>query len=222
MTPLDQADSSTVAKLPQPTQAKGGIAELAAAYVAAWGEIDNVVKNADNPHFGSQYADLGAVLDTIRPVFARHDLALLTAPAEMDGDKLSLSWMLLHKTGQNLSGRMQIPTGKATAQAVGSAVTYMRRYLGAAIGGVAQVDDDGNAASAQPPAKSKPGTPKASASPPAGPSYAESLEAILERISGAQTTPELEGLRVEIAELGDQKAADAYVAKKRALKQEKK
>jgi hypothetical protein len=42
---------------------------------------------------------------------------------------------------------MSVPVTKADAQGAGSALTYMRRYALAAVVGVVQADDDGNAAS---------------------------------------------------------------------------
>jgi hypothetical protein len=204
----------------------GSIADLAASYVKAWGEIDNVVKNANNPHFGSQYADLGAVLDTVRPVFAANDLALLTAPGEMEGDKMTLVWMLIHKSGQSVNGKMSVPIGqKATAQAAGSALTYMRRYLNAAVGGIAQVDDDGNAASAQPTERTP--VKKVSAKQPpggdaGGPSYAETAQALIDRVNACEDLAALDTLKPELAEFGDQKVADAYSARKKSIKGGKK
>ncbi len=187
--------------------------ELAAAYVEAWGKIDNVVKNASNPHFGSNYADLGAVLDTVRPIFAGCGLALVTAPGEMDGDKMTLTWTLLHKSGQLLEGKMSLPIGaKATAQAGGSCLTYMRRYLTASIGGIAQVDDDGNAASA-PPKESK------KAAKPAN--YADLAEGYLKEIEECETVEALDALKPKLAELGDQRVADAFGARKKLLRGKK-
>ncbi len=217
----EQSDDRTAALVAALQGARGNIADLAAAYVAAWGELDNVVKNADNPHFGSTYADLGAVIDTVRPVFAKHGLALLTAPGECEGDKIGLIWMLVHRSGQSLNGRMSLPMGKATAQAGGSAITYMRRYLTAAISGVAQVDDDGNAASEAPREKKSSNPRGQSAAKTAGPSYAQKAEDLITRVEGCRTLEELEGVRTEIAELGDQKVADAYVSKKKELRGKK-
>jgi hypothetical protein len=206
---------------------RGGVADLAAAYTAAWGQIDNVVKNAANPHFGSNYADLAAVLDTIRPVFSQHGLSLLTAPSEMDGDKVTLMWTLFHRSGQHMSGKMSLPIGaKATAQAAGSAITYMRRYLSASIGGIAQVDDDGNAASrdAGGGAPKKAGKPAPAPQDTAGASsktYADTVAEFKAQIKECTDVPSLEALKPDLAALGDQEVADAYAARKRELKGKK-
>ncbi len=195
--------------------------ELASAFVNAFAEIDNVVKNAANPHFGSNYADLGAVLDTVRPVFAKNGLAVLMAPGNLEGDRVSLTWTLFHKSGQCIGGQMQLPIGsKNTAQAAGSCITYMRRYMLAALAGIAQVDDDGNAASASPP------HPKAG-KPAAVPTKAKVVDTdpsidMIELIRGASDLGALEAYREQVAELGLQQVADAYIAKKKELKGAKK
>ena len=55
-----------------------------------------------------------------------------------------------HKSGQFISGECPVINTKGDAQGMGSAITYARRYSLAAICGVTQVDDDGNAAVQQP------------------------------------------------------------------------
>jgi hypothetical protein len=56
--------------------------------------------------------------------------------------------ILTHTSGQWIQSELALPLLKADPQGVGSAITYGRRYgLAAIIGIVADVDDDGNAAS---------------------------------------------------------------------------
>ena len=55
--------------------------------------------------------------------------------------------MLLHESGQWIKSRLKMPVEKITAQSIGSTITYGRRYGLSAITGIAQYDDDGNAAS---------------------------------------------------------------------------
>ena len=54
--------------------------------------------------------------------------------------------MLLHESGQWIKSRLKMPIEKATAQAIGSTITYGRRYGLSAMVGIAQYDDDGNSA----------------------------------------------------------------------------
>jgi hypothetical protein len=119
--------------------------ELFAALALAQGEIENASKNAANPHFKSKYADLSEVLNTIRPVFAKHGLSL-TQSTEFDGQRVSVVSLLAHKSGGFITGTASCVPAKTDAQGVGSATTYLRRYSAAGMAGIAQEDDDGQAA----------------------------------------------------------------------------
>lgn len=119
--------------------------ELFAALALAQGEIENANKNAANPHFRSKYADLAKVLNTIRPVFAKHGLSLIQSPG-YDGSMASVTTVLAHQSGGYMTSTASCVPAKADAQGIGSATTYLRRYGAAAVAGIAQEDDDGNAA----------------------------------------------------------------------------
>lgn len=121
------------------------INELAASLASAQMELENASKNAANPHFKSKYADLAEVLNTVRPVFAKHGLSVTQFPSYAEG-LVSVRTVLMHKSGQWMSGDASAPATKLDAQGVGSAITYLRRYSLAAVAGVAQEDDDANAA----------------------------------------------------------------------------
>lgn len=122
------------------------VADLAAALALAQGEVENAHKNSANPHFRSKYADLAEIINTVRPVFAKHGLAVIQSPSYADG-LVSVTTLLTHKSGQWIKDMASAPASKLDAQGVGSAVTYLRRYSLAAFAGIAQEDDDGNAAS---------------------------------------------------------------------------
>lgn len=121
------------------------IAELAKAMAAAQGEIENASKNAKNPHFRSNYADLAEVINTVRPILSRHGLSITQFPA-FEGGIASVESVLMHSSGEWMSGISSSPVNKQDAQGIGSALTYLRRYSLAAIAGIAQEDDDGNGA----------------------------------------------------------------------------
>lgn len=119
--------------------------ELFADLAIAQGEIENASKNAANPHFKSKYADLAEVLNTVRPVFSAHGLSLIQS-TEFDGALVSVTTLIGHKGGGFISSRASCQPAKTDAQGVGSATTYLRRYSVAAMAGIAQEDDDGQAA----------------------------------------------------------------------------
>lgn len=119
--------------------------ELFAALAKAQGEIENAAKNAANPHFRSKYADLAEVLNTVRPVFARHGLSLIQSTG-FDGSLVSVETVVAHEGGGLISSKASCVPAKTDAQGVGSATTYLRRYSAAAMAGIAQEDDDGQSA----------------------------------------------------------------------------
>ena len=121
------------------------IAELTAALAVAQGAIENAVKDTTNPFFKSKYADLASVRDVIREPFSKAGLAVMQFPHVMGVD-VTVTTILAHKSGEWVSCDITMTSEKQTPQAVGSVITYARRYALAAISGVASEDDDGEAA----------------------------------------------------------------------------
>jgi len=119
--------------------------KLAAALAKAQGEIEGAIKDKSNPAFRSKYADLGAVWDAIREPFSKNGLSVVQFPRR-DGSSVEVETILLHASGQWMSGTFSVPTAKQDAHGFGSATTYARRFSLSAVCGVAPVDDDGNAA----------------------------------------------------------------------------
>ncbi len=124
------------------------VANLSAALAAFQGEIRNPANTAHNPFFKSKYAPLPDILNLVRPVMARHGLALLQMPSA-DGDEVQVHQVLLHCSGEWIATPPVVARAeKATAQGAGSAITYLRRYgLSAVLGISSEDDDDGNQAS---------------------------------------------------------------------------
>lgn len=140
--------------------------QLIPALVAALAEMPHPPKDDANPHFNSRFASLPGVVNTVRPVLARHGLALLQVPGTGQRGPVIYS-TLMHSSGQWMElPALEVPALKPDPQAYGSAITYGRRYALLAACGVAADDDDGNAA-AQPPAPAK--KPAARITPPVRP-----------------------------------------------------
>ena len=143
-------------------------ASLSAALVSALAEIGGATKDKINPAFKSKYADLGSVIDAIKPVLAAHGLAFTQHP-EPSEDGVMVETFVRHSGGDFLSlGKLYVPANKRDAQGFGSALTYARRYGLMTAFGVPAEDDDGNAAakSARPTTGE---TPPAKRQPLAGP-----------------------------------------------------
>lgn len=123
---------------------------LAAALAAFQGDTPTLPKDGLNPHFKSRFTPLDTIVETVRPLLAKHGLAWAALPGydEQTGHPV-LEYLLIHAgTGEELQGRMPLLLQKQDPQGLGSALTYARRYaLSAVLNLVADEDDDGNTAS---------------------------------------------------------------------------
>jgi len=120
---------------------------LNAALVAALSELTNLAKDKVNPHFKSRFTSLDAILDATRPVLAKHGLALSQEPVFEDG-MAGVVTRIIHTSGESRESKLILPLRDQSAQGVGSAISYARRYSAAAVLGIASdEDDDGQQAS---------------------------------------------------------------------------
>ena len=120
--------------------------QLFTALALAQGEIEDALKDNTNPHFKSRYADLASVRAAYRGPFSKHGLALVQLPTT-NGPKVSVQTILSHKSGQFIAETLDASAAANTPQAIGSTITYLRRYSAMGFAGIAPDDDDGNAAS---------------------------------------------------------------------------
>jgi hypothetical protein len=118
------------------------------AMVEAQAEFPNIDFDSNNPAFKSKYASLGAFLQAVRPILNQHGL-YITHSSESCADGICVSSSVVHgATGERLTASVPIPLEGKTAQKMGGALTYGRRYtLSMLLGVVADEDDDGNEAS---------------------------------------------------------------------------
>jgi hypothetical protein len=138
-------------------QSKVETATLASSMAQAFAEIEAATKSANNPHFKSKYADLGAVIEAVKPALIKHGL-FFTQRSHPADHGVSVETVLHHACGEELSlGTLYVPANKQDAQGFGSALTYARRYGLMTAFGVPAEDDDGNAAAASAPARSNTG-----------------------------------------------------------------
>jgi hypothetical protein len=127
------------------------IEAVAAALLQVQGALTPVEKDGKNPFLGNGYATLGGVWEAARPLLQKAGIAVVQIPEETNGESVGLTTILVHAaSGQFIGGTLIVPVGtekgKSAAQAVGSAVSYARRYGMSALLGITQEDDDGNAA----------------------------------------------------------------------------
>ena len=125
---------------------------------AVQGELTNPLAKTENPYYKSKYAALPDILDLIRPVLAKHGIALIQYPEttkEEDGSLLlSIRTKLAMTVGEADEvldcGAMSIPVTGLNAQQVGAVITYYRRYAIKALFAIEAEDDDANVAVPEP------------------------------------------------------------------------
>jgi len=102
--------------------------------------------DSTNPFFNSKYADLSSVWEVIRKPLVENNLSVAqTFDISDDGSPIIIT-TLMHSSGQWLRGKLKMKPDKPGPQAVGSCITYGRRYSLAAMIGVCPEDDDANGA----------------------------------------------------------------------------
>lgn len=119
--------------------------QLATALALAQAEILPAIKDSSNPYFKSKYADLASVVNACRAALTSNGLAVVQRTVGA-GDNFGVTTTLMHSSGQWIEGTITVRLADATPQAVGSALTYLRRYSLASMVGVAPDDDDAEAA----------------------------------------------------------------------------
>lgn len=110
---------------------------LATALCEAQKVIKSAHKDSENPFFKSKYADLTSTWEACKEALTTNGLSVVQT---MQGN--TLETVLLHKSGQWISGNCPLINLKGDMQGLGSSISYARRYSLAAIVGVTADDDD--------------------------------------------------------------------------------
>ena len=151
---LAKADPATVAALVEAIQEQRREQARAAFYKALsdfQGEVPPIPKRqtAQLGKYSYTFADLGTIWQTIAPSLARHGLAVSFDPTATDGGYL-VTCRVGHEAGHHIAAHFLVPleagAGRNAVQAVGSALTYGRRYALTAALGLATADADTDAA----------------------------------------------------------------------------
>ena len=132
------------------------ITNLAAAFVKAQAEMSGAKKSAKNPFFKSNYANLEELIYCVREPFANHGLGFMQFPIAGEGSA-GVETIILHESGEWISGDFLLDCVKSDPQGMGSAITYARRYGLQSAAGIPSEDDDGEGAMKRKPQMDKAG-----------------------------------------------------------------
>lgn len=163
------------------------INDLAVALNKAQSDFMVAKKDAKNPFFKSKYATLNSVYEAVAQALLSNGLTIIQP---ICGD--SVETTLIHASGQFITSSCPIVCAKANdPQAMGSAITYARRYsLASLLGVMTDEDDDGEKAmararpSSKQPVKEAPKAEKKQEKEPETPQCLLKLKAFREKMNG--------------------------------------
>ena len=114
--------------------------ELNKALFKAKNEMAVVIKNTQAYNY--KYADLPSVLNAIENPCIANNLLVIQAP---NNENELVTRVIEVESGQWIESKIKLLMAKQDSQALGSAITYNRRYAILGIFGISPEDDDGAA-----------------------------------------------------------------------------
>ena len=123
------------------------IKDIVAALSKAQSQITVAVYDSANPHFKSKYASYEAIRKACVEPLCKNGLSITHHLDVLPSGERMMVTQLSHISGQWMRSFLKLPQEKETPQAVGSGITYAKRYtLGALLAISSDEDDDGEKA----------------------------------------------------------------------------
>lgn len=160
--------------------------ELALALVKAQQAFRIARKDTANPFFKSKYASFAEVWDAVAEGLSANGLVILQPIQTQEDGKIFVETIVMHQNGQSISSHCPVLVkDENNPQAMGSAITYARRYSLASLLGVVIDDDDGNVAS----------TPRTPVKAVASEKSVNVLDEALNALNAVKNRPEFEAVQ---------------------------
>lgn len=136
------------------------IDKLAAALVKAQSEIkpaaldgEGKIQTRTGRDYSYDYSTLNSVWDACREALHNNGLSVVQLTDDSAGaEVVTVVTRLIHTSGQWMEGRLSMKPTQPTPQAIGSCLTYCRRYSLAALVGIVSGEDDDAQEASKPPA----------------------------------------------------------------------
>ncbi|WP_018622048.1 ERF family protein [Spirosoma luteum] len=163
------------------------------AFSKAQSQFRSAIKDAANPFFKSKYADLSSIWEAVKAGLSENGL-MVTQPIRVTESGIQVETIIRYKDGTIIES-CHCPVFckvQNDAQAMGSAITYARRYSLASILCIVTDDDDANGANGQPAqsqAKPAPSPQPAPAPPTPKPATKEELAKMAKWQTDIDTLP---------------------------------
>lgn len=125
---VESKAKAILASMPEDPYESEKTNELDTAMAKATLEFTRIGFNCENPYFKSNYADLDAIMWSVRPVIGKFGLRVeFKTKIKEDGSTVLLT-RLKHSSGQWSESRARIIPTKNDQQSYASALTYMKRH----------------------------------------------------------------------------------------------
>ena len=114
----------------------------------AQANFETVRKNGKNPHFNSKYATIDEIWETEKKAINDAGLIVFCTTRKADGERLLVTHLVEIESGEEITCELPLAAAN-TPQAIGSAMTYLRRYTLTALLEIVTgdgIDDDGETA----------------------------------------------------------------------------
>jgi hypothetical protein len=106
-------------------------------------EIESIKKDSKNPFFKSNYFDINALLEEVKPVLNKHGLIVMQPIQNNDLGNVLETIIIDSFDGEKITSSVSLPDNP-DPQKTGSIITYFRRYALQSMLGLQAEDDDGN------------------------------------------------------------------------------
>ena len=127
------------------------ITELLASLVELQSELPTMPKN--KTAYNYKYTDLDTIVQTVKPLLKKYNLAYMQSVGGLTADAITLTTRLFNNKGEYIEDTVVLPTIASqknnSAQTLGMAITYMRRYTLCAMLGITS-DEDVDACNSEP------------------------------------------------------------------------
>lgn len=127
------------------------ITELLASLVELQSELPTMPKN--KMAYNYKYTDLDTIVQTVKPLLKKYNLAYMQSVGGLTADAITLTTRLFNNKGEYIEDTVALPVIASqknnSAQTLGMAITYMRRYTLCAMLGITS-DEDVDACNSEP------------------------------------------------------------------------
>jgi len=134
---VDVAKMAALLEMQERVMRAQAVHDFNAAMARVAAELEPVKRDAQNPHMGNRYARLETIDAALRPIYSAHGFSVRYGSEDAAAGSVRITCTVAHTGGHSETLALTAPIdamsggrqARTAVQAVGSTVTYLRRYL---------------------------------------------------------------------------------------------